>query len=514
MDSEKFRQQLQQEATQWRTDGLISSEIYDQLAERYDFVSIDSQARDRFVAVLVIIGGVLLGISVITFVAANWQVIPRSIKVVLLLSVLTAFNVAGFYLWRSPLSSASNGLRRRAQWRHRLGHGFLVCGALCLGANIALMGQLFHQQGTEFGFCLIWGLGVAAMAYSLRLTSLAMISLGLILIGYWLNVYEIYRLTGLFRFLFDLTPVIIGLIFIPLAYWCRSRAVFGLTVIGVGFTFALTLNSLTDIIADPFGVMVAIALTLPAALWWAYDDTIWRSPLARILPNSRPSSGENEVMNADASADLEQEIIMFRPIGRSLSIVYLGCLFYVLSFHYLWPSYAPVSSEAQADVLDIILALATNLNMVILSAATLFFWIWLGWPRIGQQWRLVSTDIVVLLILVVTASVTVWDAAIAPLPILATFIFNVLLFLIAVGLMREGLTDGRRRQFWFGLILLILQIISRVFEYETGLLLKSFTFLLCGVGVIVIGLWFERYVRSLNVEPSAPLPLNNIGRNR
>lgn len=65
--------------------------------------------------------------------------------------------------------------------------------------------------------------------------------------------------------------------------------------------------------------------------------------------------------------------------------------------------------------------------------------------------------------------------------------------------MRDGLADGQRRIFWSGLALVTLQILSRLLEYETALLLKSVVFLLCGVGVMVIGLWFERYVRTLRI---------------
>jgi len=48
--------------------------------------------------------------------------------------------------------------------------------------------------------------------------------------------------------------------------------------------------------------------------------------------------------------------------------------------------------------------------------------------------------------------------------------------------------------------MLTLQILSRVLEYETGLLVKSLVFVICGVGVIFVGLWFERYVRTLRMD--------------
>jgi hypothetical protein len=81
--------------------------------------------------------------------------------------------------------------------------------------------------------------------------------------------------------------------------------------------------------------------------------------------------------------------------------------------------------------------------------------------------------------------------------IAAVLIFNLLLFLLAVGLVREGLKQGQRRLFWGGMVLLTLQIFTRMWEYDTDLLFKAFFLVLCGFGVITAGLWFERHVRII-----------------
>jgi uncharacterized membrane protein len=79
--------------------------------------------------------------------------------------------------------------------------------------------------------------------------------------------------------------------------------------------------------------------------------------------------------------------------------------------------------------------------------------------------------------------------------IAAVLIFNLLLFLLAIGLVREGLKQSQRRLFWGGMVLLTLQIFTRMWEYNTDLLIKSLFLVLCGFGVIAAGLWFERHVR-------------------
>ncbi|MBA2748236.1 MAG: hypothetical protein H0U45_05745 [Tatlockia sp.] len=106
------------------------------------------------------------------------------------------------------------------------------------------------------------------------------------------------------------------------------------------------------------------------------------------------------------------------------------------------------------------------------------------------------TTIVVGLLIGITALIPLWHTYVAPIPELATFAFNALLFMLSIGLMREGLTHGQRRAFWFGLLLLIFRILNWFFLANTGLFIKSLVFVLCGVGVIAIGLWFEKYVRT------------------
>jgi hypothetical protein len=60
----------------------------------------------------------------------------------------------------------------------------------------------------------------------------------------------------------------------------------------------------------------------------------------------------------------------------------------------------------------------------------------------------------------------------------------------------RGTSAGSTTLFWGGMVLLTLQIFSRMLEYNTDLLFKSLVLFLCGLGVIAAGLWFERYLRT------------------
>jgi len=451
MLSDKFRRQLRQEAEQWRTEGLIDASVYEQLSVRYQFSDLEASARNRFIVILLGLGSVLLGLAIITFVAANWQVWSRGLKVTLLLSLFIGVNTAGFYLWRRPTE----------QWQRRLGQGLLLLGALVLGANMALMSQMFHQSGLLYQLYLVWGLGVLAMAYSLRLTLLGILAILLIGLGYVQGQPEFVAI-GEFswlRLLVQHMPVLAALLFIPLAYWCRSRWIFRLGAIAIVYSLEANLIRLNLLGSSAW--MAAIACALPPALLWGYSDSLFRR---------RPPEAE-----------------LFTGVARTLAVIFLSLLFYFLSFYGLWWDTSSIQPTQNASLLP------WSLLVDILLFSCWTFWEWL---RLLRQLNL-TTGIVASMI-VISALVPFWHLSISRLPITAVLIFNLLLFLLSVGLIREGLAQGQRRLFWGGMILLSLQIFSRMLEYNTDLLFKSLVLFLCGLGVIAAGLWFERYVKTRN----------------
>ncbi|MFB8796457.1 MAG: DUF2157 domain-containing protein [Microcoleus sp.] len=466
MISDKFRRELRSQAKLWEAEGLIDSSFYQQLADRYQFNTLETASRNRFLSILIGLGSILLAIGVITFVAANWQVWSREVRVAMLLSLFVAVNVAGFYLWRIPPSRSKNSNPNIPETKGRsklLGEGLLLLGALILGANMALMAQMFHIGGSSYGLFLAWGIGVLGMAYSLRLTSLGVLSALLIGLGYWLAVLDFSSKVEFswLEILVRQMPIAASIMFVPLAYWCRSRAIFALGAIVLIFSLQM---SIAQGLNPNWGV--AMFCALPPALLWGYDDAIWPNIDSRL----------------------------FQATARSLALVFLAGLFYFLSFHWLWQD-SPNPSQIPLDW-------SVLTNLAVLGALTVFEWLHLGrleLRRPKQKGVDLTTGAIALLI-IITALIPLYHLSFTPIPQLATFLFNVLLFLLAVGLIREGLALGNRQTFWGGMVSITLQIISRLFEYNTELLLKSFVFVLCGIGVITAGLWFERHFATIKDE--------------
>lgn len=445
MVSEKFRHQLRQEATHWRDEALISPELFTQLSDRYQFEQLDRSAHNRFVMILLGLGAVLLGLAAITFVAANWQAWSRWARVALMMSLFVGVNSGGFMLWRKPQPGWS-----------RLGQALLLLGGLLIGANIGLFSQMFHQTGNLYELYLIWGLAVLGMAYSLRLTILGVLAMVLMMLGNFMALSYTTPST-LWRLVLDYFPLVSLGLFLPLAVWCASRWLAGLTLVLASTALQVVLVRAIEVASrheswlTPYLLLAATSL-LPLLLW-AYRDRRW----PRLAPN--------------------------------LAVFYLG-LWCTIFAYYHWWRFSPTLGTV--GLLPELVPPLINLG----SCALLALWLWwrLGFAG-GTVWRLHFTSPAFALACVSLGSLAFWHGLAGPLRVFGPLWCNALLAMLAIACLHQVLERGQRLYFWWNMLLLVGQVLARMLEYDTGLLAKALVLFLCGIGVIGAGLWFEHYVR-------------------
>ena len=119
------------------------------------------------IGALLIVGGIFLLIS------ANWNAIPRGMKIAAgLLLMLSAWG-GGWYLREG-----------RGDYR-RAGEVLYLVGAGLWLANIALLGQIYNLSSRLPNAFLLWLVGIAPMAWIL--CSKALFVLGLVAVGVWLG---------------------------------------------------------------------------------------------------------------------------------------------------------------------------------------------------------------------------------------------------------------------------------------------------------------------------------------
>lgn len=238
MTSASFKRQLAPALDLWVSEDLIEAAQARRLRAYYALDEAGVVAKRQFGALLLAFGAVIMGLGLITLVAANWDAIPHSVRALGGLTLMALLDVAGYSLWRQEAT------RRR-------GSALLLAGAMMIGANIGLMAQWFQVGGAGWGLFLGWSLGALAMALALQHGAIAALAT-VAMLGVLFSAPETSQWVY---------PWAFAGVFLPVAVWCRSRLAFQVALVGV-LAATLALASWAGVA----GVTLTIALDA-LALW-------------------------------------------------------------------------------------------------------------------------------------------------------------------------------------------------------------------------------------------------------
>jgi uncharacterized membrane protein len=199
--SRKF---LDTESPGWVADGLISEAQRQQLLARYP-------QEVPALGLLPILGSVLVGLSGLSVVAANWQGLPTALRLALLLGSLLGSYGAGSYFLR--------------RGNPDLGHGLIGLGLLLFGASIILTSQLYQLVGYDASGLLAWVVAGVALSYVYGSRLLVLLT---VLIGAAVQTYCVESL-GIFSYV-TAWLVVGGMGY----YWWRRPDAVSATVLAVG----------------------------------------------------------------------------------------------------------------------------------------------------------------------------------------------------------------------------------------------------------------------------------------
>lgn len=145
-----YRKRLEADLAAWTRGGLIAAEQATAIRK----VAFADSGGMKLPSILGMLGGLLLASSVAAFVAANWQDIPRLLK---LFAILGAIVAALFFAWRFARSGSD-----------RASDAAATCGTLIFGAGVALVGQMYHLPADWPAGALLVGSGALVVAALLR----------------------------------------------------------------------------------------------------------------------------------------------------------------------------------------------------------------------------------------------------------------------------------------------------------------------------------------------------------
>ncbi|MCZ4089394.1 DUF2157 domain-containing protein [Sinorhizobium psoraleae] len=141
-----YRGRIERDLKRWVDLGLLPQSSASAMLAEYD-------ARESTFSVgrvLLALAALLLSASLLLLIAANWEVLPRLVRVSGVVALIWLFHFLGAYF-----------LGRGAK---AIGVALLILGTMSFGAGIALVGQMYHLSGDAADAMLLWFAGACLSA--------------------------------------------------------------------------------------------------------------------------------------------------------------------------------------------------------------------------------------------------------------------------------------------------------------------------------------------------------------
>jgi uncharacterized membrane protein len=156
---------LEHEIKRLETEGVISKQDQEKILQYYKV-----KQSTSFVQIILIVGALLLGIGVLSFVASNWMYLDKGVKFLLIIACIIGFNIAGVKMQpHYPKTSIS----------------LHYVAILMFGAGIFLIEQMFNLSINFNTSFLLWAIGSLVIAYYLK--DLALLIFSTLLLFVYLN---------------------------------------------------------------------------------------------------------------------------------------------------------------------------------------------------------------------------------------------------------------------------------------------------------------------------------------
>ncbi|MBB3063613.1 DUF2157 domain-containing protein [Microbulbifer rhizosphaerae] len=247
-----LKNDLARETADWVAEGIVSREQAERICTRYGADFEQAQGRSLGYSVLTGLGYLFIGLALITLIGANWEEIPRALRMWGLIAITVA--TQGLAL-RRYLSGDEGGAT-----------GIFLLGNLFFGASIILIAQIYHLGEHMPDGVFWWALGCLPFAVLLRNPWLALQAGVLALVWFFLEVS-----LGFYPVLF---PLFIAAFLWVL--WCGRESILLLLLVvaGIGFWTEYSLaawwrdSGHFDFRAENLAVGVALFIALYALGHW------------------------------------------------------------------------------------------------------------------------------------------------------------------------------------------------------------------------------------------------------
>lgn len=252
-----------------RDAGLITDEQQRQIVEHFKL----KEDSNRFLAIISLVGAVLVAAGIVLLISANWDAIPRGVKLGVGLALMLGAHGAGWWL------------REVRQDYRKTGEALHLAGSLLFLGNIALVGQIYHLVSRPPNAFLLWWAGIVALPWLLK--SEVQHLLVLLAFGIWFGM-EVNEGSSLIR-LHDESQV--------LAY-----ALLGLVYVGIGYALRRGAFASFSKVTERFGMLALLVFSYPLT-WQGFmggdhhdaPGAYWVLPLLAVVGVALVAAGSKHL---------------------------------------------------------------------------------------------------------------------------------------------------------------------------------------------------------------------------
>lgn len=428
-----FREHLVTYLPHWVGEGLITQAQAEAIARHHNLAGLKPAEPRSFASYVLVAGGVLLGLGLISFVAANWAAIPDWLRCLGALLLMVGFQVAG-------LRDLPKGDRQGRSL------AFLLVGHLLIGATMGLLAQWFQVGGDGWGLFAGWAVAVGASALALRHAPLGILASIL-----WLTAFQ--NAPGHLTWAFTASC---ALLVVPLGLWLPSG-------------FAFFLGAVATVAGGLFLAGKGGVLGFSVA-WLALALGLWGHELLGqgVGPGGRWAAfWRPEPLGGDA------------PLPGTAALGPLALLGLLQAQG--WLDFWKESGEAPWE------HLGRGDWAVVVPLCLLGLALWAQAGRTRPDGR-IHCGFFALALWALGLELARGAIGVE----LQTVLGNVGLAAGSLGLAAVGLWRQQRAWFWLGFASFAVMVCSRFFEYTDGLMIKAAVFSAWGILLMVGGAWAEK----------------------
>ena len=192
---------LKSDSARWVENGLIDANTASAI-----LADVETQKRGySFTTIIIMLGVICLCFAAMTFVAANWDVMPKYLRVLLLLFAMWAAYCAAIIANHRGSPVISDFL--------------IMCGCAIFGATIMLVGQIYHLQGKAEDAVLLWAGGTLLATLILRSSAALWLAIGLFTLWFLMDNDFEFGSRAEVNFLYP----VFWLMCCATAYWLRAQ---------------------------------------------------------------------------------------------------------------------------------------------------------------------------------------------------------------------------------------------------------------------------------------------------